>query len=259
MIDFRKVSVVFNPNGDGEKIALSDLSLTIERGQWCNLLGPNGSGKSTLLKLLAGELLPSAGDIFVDDRSILADSTSTRARTFFFIEQDTRANLVPSMTIEENLLIAACKSSFPGFGLAKRSNRREQIHAALAKVDMGLENRLDTQVRFLSGGERQALVIAKALIMSAPVLLLDEFLAAMDPQAGPQLLGIVRNLAASENLTVISVTHNLEHVLMDPQKKDRVVLLRQGKVHQDKFIEAISAKWLVEQYEGVSGGVYGTF
>ena len=254
MIEFRNISVVFNPNGDGEKVALSKLSLTIERGQWCNLLGPNGSGKSTLLKLLAGELLPSIGDVLVDGRSILADSTSTRARTFFFVEQDTRANLVPSMTIEENLLIAACRSKFPGFGLASRSNRRKKILAALAKVDMGLENRLDTQVRFLSGGERQALVIAKALIISTPVLLLDEFLAAMDPQAGPQLLEIVRHLVSTENLTVISVTHNLEHVLMDTQKKDRVVLLRNGKVHQDRFIEEISPKWLVEQYEGVPAG-----
>ena len=257
MIEFRNVSVIYNKNDDGEKIALSDLSLTIEKGKWCNLLGQNGSGKSTLLKLLAGELTPTSGDIFIDGRSILNDSQAVRARTFFFVEQDTRANLVPSMTIEENLIIAACTSSFPGFTLAKRKNRRDRIQEVLAKVDMGLEHRVGTQVRSLSGGERQALVIAKALLLAAPVLLLDEFLAAMDPQAGPQLLGIVRNLALQEQLTVISVTHNLEHVFSDSQQKDRVVLLRNGKMHADRFIESISIKWLSEQFENVPAGAWG--
>jgi len=248
MIEFRNVSVIYNKNQDGEKIALSDLSLTIEKGQWCNLLGQNGSGKSTLLNLLAGELAPTSGDICIDGRSILKDSQALRARTFFFVEQDTRANLVPSMTIEENLIIAACSSSFPGFTLANRKNHRSRIQDALAKVDMGLEHRIGTQVRSLSGGERQALVIAKALLMAAPVLLLDEFLAAMDPKAGPQLLRIVKNLAKKEWLTVILVTHNLEQVFMDPQQKDRVVLLRNGKVDQDRFIESINLEWLIEQY-----------
>ena len=161
------------------------------------------------------------------------------------------------MTIEENLIIAACTSGFPGFTLAKRKKRQDRIQEVLAKVDMGLERRIGTQVRSLSGGERQALVIAKALLLAAPVLLLDEFLAAMDPQAGPQLLGIVRNLALQEQLTVISVTHNLEHVFSDSQKKDRVVLLRKGKMHADRFIESISIKWLSEQFENVPVGAWG--
>jgi len=248
MIEFRNVSVIYNKNQDGEKIALSDLSLTIEKGQWCYLLGQNGSGKSTLLNILAGELAPTSGDICIDGRSILKHSQALRARTFFFVEQDTRANLVPSMTIEENLIIAACSSSFPGFTPANRESHRSRIQDALEKVDMGLEHRIGTQVRSLSGGERQALVIAKALLMAAPVLLLDEFLAAMDPKAGPQLLRIVKNLAKKEWLTVILVTHNLEQVFMDRQQKERVVLLRNGKVAQDRFIESIKLEWLIEQY-----------
>jgi len=227
--------------------------LTVPKGQWCNLVGPNGSGKSTLLRILAGELQPSSGEVLVQGQSIVKEGTARRARTFFFVEQDTKANLVPSMTVEENLLLAVCGSRFPGLRMIRRKDRRTQIIAALERLGMGLETRLDAQVRTLSGGERQGVVLAKALITAAPVLLLDEFLGAMDPRVSPVLLKITRDLAKTENLTVISVTHNLDQVLMDGDREGRVVLLRQGQVVQDITLGEIpSIQWLIQQYGGLT-------
>lgn len=255
-IEFRDISKVFNVGEESAKQAIAGINLSIPSGQWCNLLGPNGSGKSTLLKILAGEMDPSTGDVLVDERSILRDSAAKRARTFFFVEQDTRANLVSSMTIEENLLLAVCSSPFPGLGFAQRRSRRKCIQEALAQLGMGLEQRLATQVRLLSGGERQAVVIAKALVTAAPVLLLDEFLGAMDPQSGPTLLRIVHELARRQGITVISVTHNLEQITMVPAKDSRIVLLRKGEIAHDLPLRDLpSLEWLVTQYEGINEGV----
>jgi len=252
MIEFSNITKVFNAGGDGQVTAVSTVSLAIPRGQWCNLLGPNGSGKSTLLRLLAGEMEPTSGDIRVEGKSILRDDAARRARTFFFVEQDTRANLVPSMTIEENLVLALCLSRFPGFRRVRNKDRRAKARDALARFGMELENRLDEQVRTLSGGERQAVVLAKALVISAPVLLLDEFLGAMDPRTGPKLLSVAHELAEAENLTVLSVSHNLDHVMMNGGRNDRVVLLREGRLVQDLSVSEIpSSQWLLQQYEGI--------
>jgi len=244
------LSKVFNPGDGNQRTALKSVNLTISQGEWCSLLGHNGSGKSTLLRIIAGEEQPTAGDLIVNGRSVLKDSAAERASTFLFVEQDTRGNLVPSMTIEENLTLATCRSKFPGLTPARRRPRRVQIIDALERLAMGLERRLDVQVRTLSGGERQAVVIAKALLAATPVLLLDEFLGAMDPKGGPLLLKIVRDLARTERLTVLSVTHNLEHVMAGRTPEDRVVMLRRGEIiAETEMAEIRDTEQLIEWYE----------
>ena len=242
--------MTFNGTGAEPKRALRDINLQIDRGQWCNVLGPNGSGKSTLLRALAGELRPTSGDVLIGGQPVLTMSPFARARKLFTIEQDARANLVTSMTIEENLLIATCNSRYPGLSPARRRSRRRKMAEALERMGMGLEPMLNVQVRSLSGGERQAIVLAKALLNHVPIMLLDEFLAAMDPKVGPRLLGVARELASAHEITVICVTHNLGHVLRYGHDDERIVLLREGKVVTDTtFAEVPSEDWLVSQYE----------
>jgi putative ABC transport system ATP-binding protein len=157
------------------------------------------------------------------------------------------------MTIEENLLLAECTSFFPGLGHLRKAGRRRRVFEALARLNMGLEKRLHTQVRFLSGGERQGLVLAEALLSSAPVLLLDEFLASMDPLVGPQLLSTARQIAHEKGLTVVSVTHNVDHVLTESTPQDRVVMLHEGRVVLDLPVAELPPRdRLIKQYQGVS-------
>jgi len=254
VIETRDLSKHYDTGGPEPRRALDGISLRFQRGQWCSILGANGSGKSTLLRLLAGEVRPTSGDILVDGKSITRQSAARRSRTFFFVEQDARANLVSSMTIEENLILAECRSWLPGLGPARRSSRRRHISEAVGRLNMGLENRLSTQVRALSGGERQAVVLAEALMTKAPVLLLDEFLAAMDPRTGPLLLSATRRVAEERGLTVLSVTHNLDHVLEKSRSDDRIVILREGRVIRDLLAgEMSSTEWLVAQLGGIAG------
>ena len=253
MIQIKDISKFFDTGGYAPRTALEQVSLSFNGAQWCSLLGPNGSGKSTLLRILSGELQPSSGSVIFDDRDVTRSGAARRARSVFFVEQDTKANLVPSMTIEENLLLAECTSFFPGLGPARSAARRRRVSEALARLNMGLEKRLHTQVRFLSGGERQSLVFAEALLSSAPVLLLDEFLASMDPRTGPRLLSAARQIAREKGLTVVSVTHNVDQVLKESTPQDRVVMLHEGRVALDLLVADLPSRdWLVKQYQGVS-------
>lgn len=253
MIQVKEVSKYFDTGGYAPRRALEQVSLSFNGAQWCSLLGPNGSGKSTLLRILSGELQPSAGTVLFDGVDVTRRSAARRAGNVFFVEQDTKANLVPSMTIEENLLLAECTSFFPGLGPVRRVARLRRVSEALARLNMGMEARLHTQVRFLSGGERQSLVIAEALLSAAPVLLLDEFLASMDPRTGPRLLSAARQIAREKGLTVVSVTHNVDHVLAECTPEDRVVMLHEGRVALDILVSELPSRdWLVKQYQGVS-------
>jgi putative ABC transport system ATP-binding protein len=203
------------------------------------------------MRILSGELQPSSGSVLFDGVDVTRSGAARRARSVFFVEQDTKANLVPSMTIEENLLLPACTSVFPGLGPARTAKRRQLVSEALAMLNMGLENRLHTQVRFLSGGERQSLVLAEALLSAAPVLLLDEFLASMDPRVGPRLLAAARQIARDKGLTVVSVTHNVDHVLTESTPKDRVIMLHEGRVALDRLVGDLpSREWLIARYQG---------
>ena len=253
MIEARKISMYFDTGGYAPRTALEEVSLRFNGAQWCTVLGPNGSGKTTLLRILAGDLQPSAGSVFIDGVDVTRRNAARRAKSVFFVEQDTKANLVPSMTIEENLLLAECRSRFPSLRPAHRGARRRHVVEALARLNMGLEERLGTQVRFLSGGERQSLLLVEALLSTAPVLLLDEFLAAMDPRTGPLLLVTARQIARERNLTVVSVTHNIDHVMANSTPQDRIVMLHEGRVVRDMLVaELPSRDWLVRQYQSVS-------
>lgn len=249
MIKVHEICKTFDGFGD-PKVALDQISLEFNRGQWCNLLGPNGSGKSTLLRIISGELQPSEGTVSISGKDVTSKNAAKRARSVFFVEQTAGANLVPTMTVEENALLSLYHSAYPGLGLFRTKQRQSRILECLTQLDMDLDKRLHTQVRFLSGGERQALVLASAMASSAPILLLDEFLAATDPAVGRHLLNVAKDIAHQKALTVLSVTHNVDHVMIGNLSEDRVVMLHKGRVCLDRNVaELPSTDWLIDRYK----------
>jgi len=252
MIQINDVSRTFCNSG-AEVNALDQVSLTFNSSQWCNLLGVNGSGKSTLLRIISGELEPSSGKVFISGADVTGWNSTKRAKRIFFVEQNAGENLVPTMTVEENVLLSLFTgSSYPGLGLFKSHKRRSHVQECLSVLELGLENRLHTQVRFLSGGEKQALVLASALASPMPILLLDEFLASTDPTIGLHLLDIAKNVAHNKGLTVVSVTHNVDHVMVGNISQDRIVMMEKGSVKLDRHVADLSSReWLVDQYQSV--------
>jgi len=226
MITLDNVSVIFNPGTDREVHALRNVSLVLQQGQWLTVVGPNGSGKSTLLRVLSGAVPATAGTMSFDGRDFTDWPQWRRAAIFQHLEQETIINLVPSMTIEENLVLGLCRSGFSSFHKAINKERHTRILNCLSEFDMGLEGCIRTQVRFLSGGQRAAVVVARALLQSTKVLLLDEVTASLDPNTAPLLLKHIFRLTRKRNLSVIMVTHDMEEALAS---QGDVLFLDRGK------------------------------
>jgi len=245
MIELKNITKEYNAGSDSSVKAIDNISLRFKKGEWCTILGPNASGKSTLLKLLAGSIFPTSGKIFLEGKEISNIPQYQRAKIFQFIEQNTEENIIPSMTVQENLLLVFGNQSFPKLKLAKSKNKHEKIREALSYFGMGLEDKLNIQCRFLSGGQKQAIVVAKAVLNEIKVLLLDEFVAAIDPKTAPVMLKIVNDIANKQGITVIIVSHDLEQVI---NNKGRVIFMNEGKITYDLKEAEISKEKLLSLY-----------
>ena len=245
MIELQHITKIFMEDTGVEVSGAYNIYLSIKEGEWYNLVGPNGSGKTTLLRLLAGEITPSSGSILYNGEDITSWGQEKRAHIFQFIEQDTKNNLVPSMTVEENLMLCFNGHKFPGLRLAKRADRKIQIVECLRNFGMGIEHRLSTQIRYLYGGEKQTIVLAKTILERAEILLLDEFVAALDPKTAPHLLSMVRKLAAERKITVISVSHDIDQIV---SCSGFLVFLNEGKLFATIEKEAVSKERIISLF-----------
>jgi putative ABC transport system ATP-binding protein len=229
VIKLEDIEVIYGLGTDTEIRALHIPSLEIGSGCWCNVIGPNGSGKTTLLKVLSGGIDSFSGSVFIDGRNVTKWKARHLSSTIQLLEQSPERNTVPSMTIEENLRLYSQNGRFPSFAFLGKGNS-DRIRRLLTRFEMGLETRLSGQVGFLSGGQKQAVALAAVLLRAPKVLLLDEFLASIDPKASPKLLSVVREAASEQGITVLMVSHDLTHV---EATGDRLIILSNGQVADD--------------------------
>jgi putative ABC transport system ATP-binding protein len=211
---------------------LKPVSLEFKTPSWTYIIGGNGSGKTTLLKIISGDIFPDSGNVLLNGIRVNKRSLYQRAHSFYYIEQDTGKNLVSSMTIFENLILSLNTnvSFIPNFRLFRRKKVRQKIKNALKIFSLGLEDRLDTQVRLLSGGERQAIVAAKIMFVQPRFLLLDEFTSALDQKVAPMILKFLKSYSSEHGIAVILVTHDYSII---EETGDRVILLEDGQVKRD--------------------------
>lgn len=220
MIDVDGLVVTFRRWGQTVH-ALGGVDLRFARGEWSLLVGHNGSGKTTLLRSLAGLQPPTAGRIRVDGRPL---ATDRRRRTqVYLVRQDPRHGTASMLTVFENLMAAD-----PAARSARRAALLERYRALLEPI--GLAPRLDQVVGSLSGGERQLLALLVARAQPAPVILLDEPFAALDPRRLEQALTLLEGLHA-DGRTLIQVSHDPQHI---ETLGDRVVRLDGGRLHSDE-------------------------
>jgi ABC-type sugar transport system ATPase subunit len=201
----------------GGQPALRDLSLRLEPGTTSTLVGPSGAGKTTLLRCLAGLLAHDAGEILFDGAPVGSLPAERRGVGFVFQSYA----LFPHMTVRENL----------AFGLAVRrspSRDRERRIRELA-VSLALEPLLDRRPAEISGGERQRVALGRAIAYHPALLLLDEPLAALDPNLASSIREVLRDAIRREGTTVLLVTHDRADAL---RLGDRVILMREGRIEQ---------------------------
>ena len=231
MLKIENVSLTFNPGTVNEKKALEGLSLHLEKGDFVTILGSNGAGKSTLFNTVAGTYLPDSGRIYLDGRDITGLPDYKRSKEIGRLFQDPLKGTAPNMTIEENLALAYLRASHTKspFSMVSKADRAE-FRERLKMLGLGLEDRMDQPVGLLSGGQRQALTLLMATLVTPKLLLLDEHTAALDPGTAEVVLELTKKIVAENNITCLMITHNLASALA---LGNRTIMMAGGQIVLD--------------------------
>ncbi|MEG1932119.1 MAG: ATP-binding cassette domain-containing protein [Pygmaiobacter sp.] len=229
MLTLEHITKTFNAGTVNERCALSDFSLTLEDGEFVTVIGGNGAGKSTLFNAIGGTFFVDEGRVLLGDADVTFVPAARRSREIGRILQDPLLGTAPHMTIEENLTLAymQCKR-LHGFGLGKKE--KNLFREKLSSLGLGLEDRMDSPVGLLSGGQRQALTLLMATIVPPKLLLLDEHTAALDPATAEKVLALTRAVVDENQLTCMMITHNIESAL---RMGTRTIMLEEGRLVLD--------------------------
>ena len=226
MLELKNVSVVFNEGTVNEKVALNDISLKLNTGDFVTIIGSNGAGKSTLFQAISGAIETKSGSILLNDRDITFEPEYKRSRVIGRLFQDPLKGTAPNMTIEENLHLSNQRGKH--FSLSLMSHRyRDTFKKALKELDLGLEDRLEAKVGLLSGGQRQALTLLMATLVTPELLLLDEHTAALDPKTAEKVLELSKKIVNENNITTLMITHNMEDAL---KYGNKTMIMKDGKI-----------------------------
>lgn len=227
MLEIKDLRVVFNEGTVNEKIALDNVNLKLEDGDFVTIIGSNGAGKSTLLNSIAGDIEVSDGRIYNNSRDITYEKLHKRARYIGRLYQDPLKGTAPNMTIEENLGLAFSRGKKMRFGFAVRKEDHKFFKEVCARLGLGLENRLKNPVGLLSGGQRQALTLLMATLEVPELLLLDEHTAALDPKTAKQILEITKDIVEKNKITTLMITHNIQNAL---EYGNKTLVMNQGRI-----------------------------
>ena len=230
MIALEGITKYFHRGSINEVLALEDVSLKVHRGDFITIIGSNGAGKSTLLSCLAGSHPLDEGCITIDDKDVTSWPEYRRAGLISRVFQNPLTGTCASLTIEQNLSLAARRGQPHGLGLGVRNRDRELFREKLLQLGLELEGRLKDSVGLLSGGQRQALTMLMATMVRPKVLLLDEHTAALDPKIANQILVLTRKVVEVQDLTTLMVTHNMKQAL---RMGNRLVMMHRGRIILD--------------------------
>ncbi len=253
MLEIRHAYKTFFPGTINEKVALSDLNLLIEDGEFVTVIGGNGAGKSTMLNIIAGSLTVDSGQIIVDAKDITRLPEYKRAADFGRVFQDPMMGTAPTMQIDENLAIAARRGEARGLKWGIDKEERERYKELLKEFDLGLEDRLSAKAGLLSGGQRQALTLLMATLKKPKLLLLDEHTAALDPKTAQKVLDITDKIVEKSKLTTFMVTHNMRDAI---RHGNRLLMLNEGKIILDikgEEKKKMTVEKLINRFEKASG------
>ncbi|HET8980380.1 MAG TPA: ATP-binding cassette domain-containing protein [Solirubrobacteraceae bacterium] len=224
----------------GPTVALRDVNIHLRKGEVLGLLGDNGAGKSTLIKILNGFQKPDKGSMWLKGQPYTPKSVDdARAHGIDTVFQDLA--LVDELTVFHNLFLRREKLHKPIPFLSNAIMKRE-ARKALDQIGINIP-RIDVPVARLSGGQRQAIAVARTVSSEADILLLDEPLAAMGAKEGGQILDLISRLKAEGNVSIIMILHNFIHVLATC---DRVNLIQDGVISLDKPASETSVEELTE-------------
>jgi putative ABC transport system ATP-binding protein len=253
MLALHKVGKTYMEGTTDVVRALDRVSLALGAGDFVTIIGSNGAGKSTLLNVIAGLVLPGSGRIELDGEDITVAPVHRRAALIGQIAQNPLDSTCASMSIAENLAMAARRGHPRGLRRAVTAARAAEFRERLAAVGLGLEHRADARIGTLSGGQRQAVALLMATIAGPRLLLLDEHLANLDPRTGAVVMALTGRLIGAGELTTLMVTHNMAQAI---QWGNRLVMMHAGRIiFEVSGAEkaALTVEALIERFHAASG------
>jgi putative ABC transport system ATP-binding protein len=230
MLDLINLTKTFNPGTPNEVRALRGVSLSLQHGSFLIIIGTNGSGKSTLLNAVAGSFFVDTGKLSLAGRDITRWAEHKRAKLIGRVFQNPFSGTAPSMSIAENLAMAARRGKPRGLGWALGHKFKRELRDRVRTLNMGLETRIDNAIGSLSGGQRQALTLLMASWLKPELLLLDEHTAALDPKSADQVIRLTHEIIDRDKLTTLMVTHSMQQAV---NLGDRIVMMHRGQVLHD--------------------------
>ncbi len=223
LIELRNISKIYRL-GSEDVIALNDVSLDIEKGEFISIIGPSGSGKSTLMHILGCLESPSKGDYFFGGINVRdfrdAELAYMRNKRIGFVFQN--YNLLPQFNVLSNVALPLLYS-----GIGSRERERMSIQALKSA---NLTNRNRHRPSELSGGERQRVAIARAIVNQPDIILADEPTGNLDQRVGKEIISLFRSLNEEKNVTIVLVTHDLNVAAC----ARRIVRILDGKIIEDR-------------------------
>ncbi|HLQ40879.1 MAG TPA: ABC transporter ATP-binding protein [Tetragenococcus sp.] len=244
---------IFEEGTINENHVLKGINLNMQAGEFITIIGGNGAGKSTLLNSIAGAIPVKRGRILLNDKDVTKQSVIKRAKSVSRVFQDPKLGTAVRLTVEENLALALKRGQHRGFGLAVKTNNRPFFKEQLATLNLGLENRLTTEVGMLSGGQRQAITLLMATLQRPDLILLDEHTAALDPKTSKTVMGLTEKMISEQKLTAFMVTHDMQDAI---NYGNRLIMLHQGNIVVDIKEEEkknLTVTQLMELFQESSG------
>ncbi len=246
MLNVRGLDKSFGIGTENEIKVFDQFNIDFKKNETTAIIGSNGCGKSTLMNLIGGSILPERGTIVLDGIHLESLPEEKRATYIGRVYQDPSSGVSPSLTILENLSLADKKGQKFGLKPLVRRSELDRFKTLLETLDLGLENKVDTEVKYLSGGQRQSLSLLMATMKHPQLLLLDEHTAALDPKTSMVVMRNTLEIISHHDMTTIMITHDMRDAV---QYSDRVVMLDRGQIVLDKPTTAIDAQELEAIYQ----------
>ena len=233
-IELKNINKTFFPNTNREHHALKNLNLTINSGDFITIIGGNGAGKSTLFNAISGVFSLDSGSISIRGKDI--------SRVF----QNPLDNTAPRMTVAENMALALNRGAGRSLKFSKNKENILLFESLLKNLNLGLEQKINTEMGVLSGGQRQAIALLMATMKTPELILLDEHTAALDPKTQKKIMLLTEEKIKEKNLTALMITHNLQDALT---YGNRMLLLHRGEIVRDFSEEEKNNLTVTELYK----------
>ncbi|WP_022820303.1 ABC transporter ATP-binding protein [Fusobacterium russii] len=248
-IELKNINKTFHSETDEAYHALKNINLTIKSGDFITIVGGNGAGKSTLLNAIAGTLTIDSGSIIINNKDITKTKEYERAAFISRVFQNPLDGTAPRMTVAENMSLALRRGKKRNLSSGIKKEELQFFEENLKSLNLGLENRLNTEIGLLSGGQRQAISLLMATMKNPELVLLDEHTAALDPKTQKNIMKLTEKKIKEKKLTAFMITHNLQDAL---EYGNRLIVMHYGEIVKDISNDEKKSMTIQKLYEILS-------